>query len=169
MNSSALWAIVGILVLAGLGFWFYSAQAPTPATAPTAETTPTTEGSSGDTGVGASAGVDVGIGDASAPMSATVTLGPNGFTPSEVRIAKGGTVQWVNSSDNPMWVASAQHPTHTVYSGTTLAQHCDDATDASFDQCKNSGSYSFTFTKTGTWAYHNHSVNGQFGRVIVVE
>ena len=68
-----------------------------------------------------------------------------------------------------MWVASAQHPTHTAYAGTSLSQHCDDATDTSFDQCKSGSSYSFTFNKAGTWAYHNHSNSSHFGRVLVVE
>ena len=116
---------------------------------------------------GVSAGVDVQV--STVPASASITYGSNGFSPSEVTIKKGGTVTWTNSTGGNMWVASAMHPAHTAYSGTTLAQHCDDATDVSFDQCKNGNTYSFTFNKAGTWAYHNHSGASQFGKVIVVE
>lgn len=177
MNSSALWAIVGIVVLAGLGFWVYSMQTPAPATDVTVntETPANTTGTgatstTGGTGVGVDASADVGIGDASqAPMSASVSYTSSGFSPSPVTIKKGGTVTWTNNGGGNMWVGSAQHPTHTTYSGTTLAEHCDDATDVSFDQCKNGTTYSFTFTKVGTWGYHNHSNAQHFGRVIVVE
>lgn len=165
MNSSALWVVVGILVIAGLGYWAYTAQAPAPATNVNVETPAATNPGSTDTGVGAGAGVDVGIGDA----SATVTYSASGFSPQEIAIKRGGTVTWNNSGGGAMWVASAQHPTHTTYSGTTLAAHCDDATDTSFDQCAAASTYSFTFDKVGTWPYHNHSNSSHFGRVIVTE
>ena len=169
MNSSALWVVVGIIVVAGLGFWAYSAQTPAPATNinETPATTGAPQGTQSDTGTGVNAtvGVDVGVGDA----SASVTYSASGFSPQEMTVKKGGTVTWTNTGSGPMWVASAQHPTHTVYSGTTLAQHCGDATDTSFDQCKVGSTYSFTFDKAGTWAYHNHSDASKFGRVIVTE
>jgi plastocyanin len=103
-------------------------------------------------------------------MSATVTLTANGFTPNKVTIKKGGTVTWQNDSTGKMWVASASHPTHTVYSGTTLQQHCGSGDADAFDECGNSAkSYSFTFDKAGTWYYHNHSNAPQTGTVVVVE
>jgi len=49
-----------------------------------------------------------------------------------------------------------------------LQEHCGTGT-TSFDQCANGGSYSFTFTKAGTWRYHNHSNASHFGTVIVEE
>ncbi len=172
MSSTVLWTIVGIVVLAGIGFWAYSAKAPAPASvnveapAGSSETNPAS--GTGDASTGAS--VDVGIGDASqAPLRASVAYGANGFSSQEVRIKKGGTVTWTNSGGSAMWVASAQHPTHTIYSGTTLAAHCDDATDVSFDQCKTGSTYSFTFNKVGTWAYHNHNNASHFGKVVVIE
>lgn len=177
MNSSTLVAIVAVLVLLVGGVWYYSTMQPVPAT----ETNNTvnindaseTGGDTGDTatdaneGGGVEVGVDVSAG--STPNSATVTLGANGFSPKSVTIKKGGTVTWAKQGGGEMWVASAQHPTHTVYAGTTLQQHCDDATDTSFDQCKNASSYAFTFNKAGTWNYHNHSNASQFGSVVVVE
>ena len=68
-----------------------------------------------------------------------------------------------------MWIASAVHPTHSVYSGTTLAEHCNGTSGTSFDQCKDASVYSFTFSKIGTWNYHNHLNPADFGTVIVVE
>lgn len=102
-------------------------------------------------------------------MSASVTYSSSGFSPSEITIRRGGTVTWRNEGGGTMWVASAMHPTHTTYSGTTLQEHCDTLSNDSFDQCQNGGTYSFTFDKVGTWAYHNHSQSSHFGRVIVVE
>ena len=162
--SSTGWAaaIVIILAIAG-GAWWYTAQAPTTGTAPVTDNN-TDEGMP-DNGV--SAGINVEV--STAPMTAAVTYGSNGFSPAEVTIKKGGTVTWTNNGGGNLWVASAPHPAHTAYSGTALAQHCSDATDVSFDQCRNGASYSFTFSKAGTWAYHNHSAASNFGRVIVVE
>ncbi len=57
-----------------------------------------------------------------------------------------------------MWTASAPHPQHTNYAG--------------FDQLKsvpNGGTYEFTFTKVGTWKYHNHVAPTFTGSVTVTE
>ena len=120
-----------------------------------------------------SGGVAVGIGAETevrmAPMTATVMYSASGYSPSSVTIKKGGTVTWVDQGTGKMWIASASHPTHTVYAGTTLQEHCDDSTATSFDQCENGTSYSFTFEKTGTWRYHSHSQASHFGSVTVVE
>jgi len=67
-----------------------------------------------------------------------------------------------------MWVASAVHPTHTLYAGTSLSEHCGNgAANDSFDQCDAGDDYSFTFKKTGEWKYHNHVNASQTGTVIV--
>lgn len=120
---------------------------------------------------GTKVGVDVEVGGSvSAPMAATVTYNGDSFSPSEVTIKKGGTVTWRNTSGGKMWVASAQHPSHTVYAGTSREEHCPDASGAAFDQCAGeTGNYSFTFQKTGTWNYHDHLNAQLFGKVIVVE
>jgi len=70
-----------------------------------------------------------------------------------------------------MWVASAQHPTHMMYAGTSRSEHCGGATETkAFDQCRGeTGSFSFMFDKTGTWAYHDHINASRFGRIVVVE
>lgn len=179
-NSTLIIVIVAILVLGAGGFWYMTMgpgmpQSPatvnvntssnnTTNTNNSGQTSTTTEG--GTTTTGINAGVTVG---SNTPLAATVTLTDNGFTPQHITIKKGGTVTWVNESDGNMWVGSAMHPTHTAYDGTTLSEHCDDVTGTSFDQCKNSDRYSFTFDKVGKWNYHNHSASSQFGSVTVVE
>ena len=100
----------------------------------------------------------------------TVAYTDQGFSPKSVSVPLGTTVTFVNQSSKGMWVASAPHPAHTVYSGTSLSQHCPDTANASFDECTavaSGNSFSFTFNKEGTWKYHNHVDATKFGTVIV--
>jgi plastocyanin len=104
------------------------------------------------------------------PKTVTITYTDTGFSPKSIEINKGDTVKFVNNSSSGMWVASAMHPTHTVYDGTTLQAHCAPGATLSFDSCKSipdGSSYSFTFEKIGTWGYHNHAASSFFGNVVV--
>ena len=86
----------------------------------------------------------------------TVNYNDAGFTPGTLTVELGDTVTFTNNSSHGMWVASASHPTHEVYSA--------------FDQLKSvskGGEYSFVFDKAGEWKYHNHSRASDFGTVIV--
>ncbi len=103
-------------------------------------------------------------------MDHVVKYTDSGYSPDIITIKKGDTVTWENESSSPMWTASGVHPTHTVYSGTSLSEHCPDPNNISFDECQKVGSgqsWSFTFTKTGTWSYHNHAHASDTGTVIV--
>lgn len=85
-----------------------------------------------------------------------VTYTDSGFTPPEITVKNGQTVQFVNQSGKNMWVASAFHPKHEVF--------------PEFDQKISVGNgemYEFTFTKTGEWKYHNHVRPSDFGTIIV--
>ncbi len=108
---------------------------------------------------------------APAPASAlAVNYTDSGFSPDTPTVHKGDTVAWTNNSSGPMWVASGVHPTHTLYSGTTLAEHCPDTAGTAFDACGGVSpgqSWSFTFQKTGTWSYHNHLRAGDNGIIVV--
>jgi len=73
----------------------------------------------------------------------------------------------VNQSTLDMWVGSDEHPTHTEYDGTKKDDHCPNPTNTVFDQCSSGDSYTFTFTKAGTWGYHNHKVKEDTGTVVV--
>jgi len=98
-----------------------------------------------------------------------ITFTDSGFSLDTVTIKKGESVTWVNQSNEGMWVASAAHPTHIVYSGTALNEHCPDTADTAFDQCGTGNSYTFTFDKTGTWKYHNHVDASKTGTIVVTE
>lgn len=94
----------------------------------------------------------------------------SGFSTSELKIKVGDTVTWKNQSSKGMWIASAMHPTHVIYSGTSLDEHCPDSDNNAFDACKGyqpGESWSFTFNKAGTWRYHDHLTTGKFGTIIV--
>jgi plastocyanin len=168
-------ALIVIVVLVGGYFFFVAPSAPTPAPAEGEDAMVEENGMPVPNGSGAGNVPEMVVDEdtameESAPMTATVTYNGSGFSPNEVTIKKGGTVTWVNSSGGEMWVASAQHPTHTIYDGTSLSQHCVDGQSDTFDQCAGeTGNYSFTFDKAGTWGYHNHLNASVFGKVIVVE
>lgn len=86
----------------------------------------------------------------------TVIYDSNGFAPKSITVKVGTTVTWKNTGNKMMWVASAAHPTHQELPG--------------FDQLEATGkgtSYSYTFTKQGTWKYHNHASPGETGTVVV--
>ena len=79
------------------------------------------------------------------PSTKTVTYTTSGFSPGSLTIKTGDTVVFKNNSAADFWPASGPHPTHTNY--------------PEFDAKKaiSAGvSYSFTFTRTGSWKYHNH-------------
>lgn len=106
------------------------------------------------------------------PTTHEIMYGDTGYSPSPLTVKVGDTVVWKNQSSTNVWTGSAMHPAHTVYSGTTLQQHCPDADNAAFDQCKAEGpgtTWSFTFNKVGEWGYHNHVKANHFGKIIVQE
>jgi len=91
-----------------------------------------------------------------ATESVAVTYSDSGFSPAAITVKAGNTVIFKNQSSRNMWVASDPHPIHTDY--------------PEFDAKKGIAmgeSYSFTFTKTGTWKYHNHLKSSDTGTVIV--
>lgn len=100
----------------------------------------------------------------------TVHYGASGFTPKSVTIKAGEKVTFINDGTSPMWVAADEHPTHTEYDNTDRATHCSGSyTGATpFDQCQAGPTYTFVFTKAGTFEYHNHSA-AQFGGTVVVQ
>ncbi len=102
-------------------------------------------------------------------QEATIMLSDKGFTPSSITIKKGDTVTWINNTSGNMWVASAMHPTHTAYDGTTLQQHCPNTAGGAFDECATGNTFTFTFDKVGTWKYHNHVDPSKYGSVTVTE
>lgn len=82
-----------------------------------------------------------------------------GFSPKTVTIKKGETVVFDNKTGKAASVASDEHPTHLLY--------------PEFDQYKTAQrgktEFRFTFTKSGTWNYHDHLNAGMVGTVVVTE
>lgn len=83
------------------------------------------------------------------------------FTPAKVTVKKGQTVRWANKGTGHMEVASAPHPTHTIYPEF-------DQEDTEF---KDKEEFVFKFEKVGSWNFHNHEpfISGAFGIVTVTE
>lgn len=80
------------------------------------------------------------------------------FSPSAVKVKKGGKVTWTNKGARAVWPASAFHPTHLLYPGFDALQ-----------SLKPGETYSFIFEKVGSWKYHDHLNSGVTGVVEVVE
>lgn len=101
------------------------------------------------------------------PQEHIIEMSANGYSPSSLTIHHGDTVTWTNIDGTPNWPASAQHPTHTVYPGSSITK-CP--SDEIFDACRaldQGESYSFTFDEVGEWFYHNHVDASQFGSITV--
>jgi len=151
MNRAALMVII-IAVVGGVWYYMLRQEAEAPAAVETAQT---------DANQPAAGAADA------STAAATVIYAKQGFSPETVKIKAGQSVTFVNQSGGRMWVASDPHPTHEKYSGTTRSEHCSDSDGDTFDQCASGDSYTFTFTKKGTWKYHNHALSGDTGTVIV--
>lgn len=96
----------------------------------------------------------------------------SGYAPATLEAQKGATVTFKNESSRQMWPASAMHPTHTVYDGTSLSEHCPNTSNTAFDACEGIApgqSWSFTFDKAGTWRYHDHLQVNNTGTIEVTE
>jgi len=78
------------------------------------------------------------------------------FVPNEVTINVGETVTWVNDGEDFFWPASDVHPTHELLS----------AFDAK-KPLKPEKAYSYTFTKPGSWTFHDHLNPASIGVVHV--
>lgn len=185
MNKSIIATIVVLVIvfLGGLAYWYMNQGSPT--LAPAAPATPVVTQEPGTTQVADTSTIPTSTPQApatttnsavppsppSVPASATITYTDNGFSPANLMIAQGTKVIFMNSASDAFWPASNVHPTHSLYDGTTLQQHCADPTATTFDACgpiAPGSSWSFTFTKTGTWTYHNH-LNPSEGGTITVQ
>ena len=88
-----------------------------------------------------------------------IQVDENGFKPEKVVITQGTKVVFRNIGKDDHWPASDDHPTHTIYSGTSLEEHCSNNDIQTFDSCGAISpfeTWSFVFNKTGTFTYHDH-------------
>lgn len=75
----------------------------------------------------------------------TVFIDDQGFSPDKLSININETVTFTNRGDSDVWPASDNHPTHTVYPELDPKK-----------EIKPGESWSFKFTKAGTWDMHDH-------------
>jgi len=93
------------------------------------------------------------------PMNATVNITASGVKPSTVKIRVGGTVTFINKDTAQHWPASAVHPTHEVYPGSSISKCGTAEASTIFDACKGLAegeTFVFTFNHAGSWKYHDH-------------
>lgn len=88
--------------------------------------------------------------------AASVSITSSGFSPASVTVKAGQTVTWTNNDSRTHQPAVDPHPVHSNLPGF------DSAPGIAAGQ-----TYSFTFTKAGTWAYHDHLFSFRTGTVIV--
>lgn len=84
----------------------------------------------------------------------TVTITASGFSPKTMTVKVGEAVTWKNESNNSVIVASDPHPTHTDLPGFESSA------------LTSGGTYTFTFTKAGSFGYHNHNNPSTKGTVV---
>ncbi|MBI4210111.1 MAG: hypothetical protein HY544_01215 [Candidatus Diapherotrites archaeon] len=104
------------------------------------------------------------------PKEYTVKITDTGYVPDKLTIKKGDKVTWVNESSGDNWPATAKHPTHEVYPGSSIAKCSGAEKSTIFDACSGirpGQSYSFTFNEKGAWAYHEHIAVKMFGQITV--
>lgn len=175
-TSTIVSVLVAIIVIGAVGYWYsmtQTAQAPT-ITANNigaADNTPPSDTQQANSTDGVSADINAGVTTGSIPTSVTIVYTANGFSPKTATIKKGGTVTFVNQGTGQMWIASAPHPAHTGYDGTSRTEHCAAgyAGAKPFDECSAGTTFSFIFGQVGSFNYHNHLGSDNFGTISVVE
>lgn len=143
MNKTILGVIVVVVVIGVVFFMNNKADAPTDSQN---QTTPTPNPTPSPTPV------------STTPQTFDVSMTDAAYAPAALTIKKGDTVKFTNNGTKLNWPASAPHPTHTDY------PEFDPKVGVAVGQ-----SWSFTFTKTGTWRYHDHLNPTRFGSVVVTE
>jgi len=102
--------------------------------------------------------------------SITVTYTSSGYEPKEVTISQGTEVIFKNENTLSMWPATAIHPTHTIYPGSSILKCGEPEQVRIFDSCQGiaqQGNWSFIFKEQGTWGYHDHLQTRFTGKIIV--
>jgi plastocyanin len=89
------------------------------------------------------------------PKEVTVTLDKKGFSPAVVTIQVGSAVRWKNMSGDKQTVNSDDYPTNQLHR------------ELNFGVFNNDSTVVYTFTKPGTYGYHNQFHHEQEGKVIV--
>jgi plastocyanin len=158
LMRTALILIVILLIAVG-GYFMFADRASAPVPESVTTETPTEDETTGS---------------AVTSTASVITYSDAGFTPANMTVSVGDTLRFVNQASRGMWVAVDEHPTHTEYDGTATREHCVDgaALNGVFDQCRQSQpgeTWEYTFTKAGTFEYHNHAQSAHGGTITVTE
>lgn len=89
------------------------------------------------------------------PKEVSITLDKNGFSPKEITIKTGTAVRWKNISGKKQTVNSDDYPTNQKHK------------ELNFGIFENNSSFVYTFSKPGTYGYHNQFNSKQAGKIIV--
>lgn len=157
MNKNGF-ILLGIIIVIIIGIIYFTMDTPTTPeptesdtivpTEPVATSTPVVTATSTTTSTPSTT--------ASTTRTHTITYTETGFTPADLTIKTGETVIFKNNSTRAFWPASNDHPSHTIY--------------PEFDPKKTIAageSWSFTFTKVGSWKYHDHRAASLGGTITV--
>jgi plastocyanin len=115
-------------------------------------------------------GIDETIVNGNGAEEHTVEMSSSGFSPSTLTINVGETVVFNAIDDSNRWPASDNHPTHTIYPGSSRSKCGTTEEKEMFDACgtiSEGESFTFTFNEIGTWKYHDHRDSGKTGMIIV--
>jgi plastocyanin len=113
----------------------------------------------GPSGGGGGAAV-VGATSAVGPIGATITIGSGGVSPSQVTVAVGQSVTFVNNDTRSHQMQSDPHPAHT---------NCPSINNVGLLSAGQSKS-TLGFSGTGTCTYHDHNDptnNSLMGRIVI--
>ncbi|OGM93352.1 hypothetical protein A2333_02920 [Candidatus Wolfebacteria bacterium RIFOXYB2_FULL_49_7] len=150
--------IVAILVIGVIGYRSFYRGGEAPLYGGSREVSATPMQADGPVSVPAVVAPTTQPGTPPAKAQPIVRYTPAGFSPAPLVVSAGDMVVFRNESTADMWVASAPHPVHTDYPG--------------FDAMRpyaQGESYSFIFTRVGTWKYHNHLNPTHYGSIVVAE
>ena len=100
----------------------------------------------------------------------SVLYGAAGYSPNEIKVKRGDKVTFQNTSTDAMWTASAFHPSHEAYPGSSIQKCGTEGQSKIFDACQGivpGESWTFQFNEAGEWGYHNHLRPNHWGKIIV--
>ena len=98
----------------------------------------------------------VAVSDDVVPVENLVLVEGGKFSPETLTVKKGTEVTWVNKDTGPCWIASDPHPIHNGYSGFDAGRGI-----------KQDETYKFTFSRVGTFSYHDHLDLTKTGKIII--
>lgn len=87
--------------------------------------------------------------------SIAIDFSDEGFNPAETKAKVGEKVEFKNSSSATVQVNSAPHPVHTLFPELNIGA------------IEPGSSKSLTFSKVGSYTYHNHLNASQKGTIVV--